>query len=91
MAGVVGGVAMAKRFTMFNTFASVTCGDFFHFEGVVEEGSGRKVVFDEFLENDDSHIRVIDAFHAVPDAHDQLTLLPHVVDKVVGLHVAVET
>ena len=77
--------------TRYNWAGRITCGDFFDFEGIVEKRRRWKVFFDELFENDNSHVGIVDAFHAMSNAHDQLPLFTHVVDKVVGFHVAIKT
>ena len=61
-------------------------GDFLHLQSVVQQRMGGELLVDVGLENLGSLVGVVDRLHSVTNTHDQLTLLAHVVHKVVWMN-----
>ena len=62
-----------------------------HFKRVVEQRMFRKVLSDEFFDDCDSGIGILDGLNAVADPHDVLVLLLHVINEVSRAQIGVES
>lgn len=63
--------------------------DLLDFQRVQHQGLGGETLEDVFLDQLDSHVRIVDGFDSVADAHDELSLFARVVDELLRMEARV--